>query len=870
MSGPRLLRYNPALLSDDELAAGFVVRESDLALLVECVRENTAASANQHVLVVGPRGMGKTMLLRRLALEVQRDPQLAPSWYPLAFGEEAYEVGSTAELWLQALFHLGEQTGDPRWRAAYDELRAESDERRLRDRALALLMDFADARGRRILLLLENLHMLLDEQLSADEAWTLRKTLQTEPRLMLVASATSRFGAIDDPPQAMYGFFRPHVLAPLDMEACRRVWQAVAGVDLEPARARPIQILTGGNTRLLAIVAAFAGRRSFRELMTDLVVLVDEHTTFFKASLEGLPAQERRVFVALADAWAPATAREVADLARVDVNAASALLGRLVARGAVEVASQEGRRKRYQVTERLFNVYYLLRRHGRSASRVQATVEFMAHFYEPSELPRLIGDVTAEALRLEDRRDHYAALQALIKAPALEGREGDLLRSLPAELFRLADLPGWVEDWRDQAAWVELQRLVNEAHEHMDHGRLEEALDLLRASMELDPTPRTPDARARRLLAAGLLGLIHLHRGEADAALLLLDETHALAESTEPLGNRSGLGVALVSRGAVLEVLGRYDEALSATVKAAGVFEQVGEPFRQLLLTRVRPRQARLLRRLGRHPEAIRVLQGIVRDLDASPAEDQEREILGDVLRKLSDSLVECGRHAEAIDVIEAALGVEQSGTGDAPVRRADTLAEKALVLARASRLPDALLVLAELLVALEQTGEARDWKLVTAAHMMRGVIEGLLRGPAAAYHEYERALAASERLSAEQRATAPLHILAIAYVECLVELGRPQEALAALARGADALARSPEARDRATNVVIALAARGHARDALAALEPSGVAPLLEPLLVGLRLLLGEPYNAPREVVEVARDVAARVEALRTGSARSP
>ena len=150
----RLLRYNPALLSDEELIDGFVVRNVDLKRLLEDVRNNTTA-ANQHVLVIAPRGMGKTTLVRRLALEVRNDPDLGQRWYPLLFGEETYEVGSTAELWLQALFHLGEQTNDPRWRTAYEELRGDSDDRRLRDRALAELLDFADASGRRILLVIE-------------------------------------------------------------------------------------------------------------------------------------------------------------------------------------------------------------------------------------------------------------------------------------------------------------------------------------------------------------------------------------------------------------------------------------------------------------------------------------------------------------------------------------------------------------------------------------------------------------------------------------------------------------------------------------------------------------------------------------------
>ena len=55
---------------------------------------------------------------------------------------------------------------------------------------------------------------------------------------------------------------------------------------------RPLEILTGGNPRLLAIIALFGAGRSFRELMDNLLDLVDDHTEYFKSHLESLPALE--------------------------------------------------------------------------------------------------------------------------------------------------------------------------------------------------------------------------------------------------------------------------------------------------------------------------------------------------------------------------------------------------------------------------------------------------------------------------------------------------------------------------------------------------------------------------------------------------
>ena len=85
------------------------------------------------------------------------------------------------------------------------------------------------------------------------------------------------------------------------------------------------------------MVAGFEKTYSFRELMANLLDLVDEHTEYFRSHIEALPPQERRVYLALARLWKPATAREVASQARVNVNKCSSQLRRLVDRGAVSM-----------------------------------------------------------------------------------------------------------------------------------------------------------------------------------------------------------------------------------------------------------------------------------------------------------------------------------------------------------------------------------------------------------------------------------------------------------------------------------------------------------------------------------------------------
>ena len=426
--------YNPGFLTPAELEDLFCVRVAEFDSLIETLRENTGNS-NQHAIVIGPRGSGKTTLLLRVALEVRSNPELSSRLFPIVFGEESYGVSTCGEFWLECLSRLSEQVpqrdGEPDLRRTLEDVRRERDDRLLRERCLGAVLGFADREGKRLVLGVENLNMMFSDMMDRDAGWCLRKTLQTEPRIMMIGSATSRFGEIDRPDRALYDLFRVLQLRPLDRRESAVLCEKVSGRPLEAGAVRRLQILTGGSPRLLAIMARFASERSFHTLMSDLLGLVDEHTAYFKSHLESLPAQERRVYLALAALWKPATAREVAERARTETSKCSAQLKRLMGRGVVEVAGGTSRRKQYYVSERLYNVYYLLRRSRGTDGLVSALVEFMDAYYSKSEFEKLVDQMVEEVATADPgiRLIYRAAFQQMsrMSVPAWH-----LFRSTPS------------------------------------------------------------------------------------------------------------------------------------------------------------------------------------------------------------------------------------------------------------------------------------------------------------------------------------------------------------------------------------------------------------------------------------------------------
>ena len=402
---PRQIRkFNPGTFqSDEELVGQFVVRNRELDIVLDVLRGNIDSSSCQHVLLVAPRGRGKTMLLARVAAELRTDDKLPERLLPVRFMEESQEIFNVGDFWLEALFHLAREQAvrDPdlsqELRAVHGALTAEWHGRELEERARAAVLETADRLDRQLVLMVENLQSLCRD-VDDDFGWKLRKVLQSEPKVILLATSTSRFKALDDAQQAFFELFRIIRLDPLDTADCRTLWHMVSGDAVSDREIRPLEILTGGNPRLLVIVGAFAQHRSMRQLMEELVKLVDDHTEYFRGHLEAFAKAERRVYLATIDLWQPSTTGEIAARARMDVRAVSALLGRLVERGAVTVEGS-GRKRMYAAAERLYSIYYKLRRERDEAAVVCSVIHFMAVSYSETELADFARRLRSEAAR---------------------------------------------------------------------------------------------------------------------------------------------------------------------------------------------------------------------------------------------------------------------------------------------------------------------------------------------------------------------------------------------------------------------------------------------------------------------------------------
>ena len=641
-------KYNPGFLSDEEIVASFCVRRSEFESIVEMLRD-CRESSNPHQIVIGPRGSGKTSLLLRIAAEVRRDASLSSHFFPVVFAEESYEVSTAGEFWLECLSRLAVQTphreGGPDLGRSYEELRGISDDRTLGERCLGAVLDFSDRESKRLVLFVENLNTLFRDVSDPDAGWRLRKVLQTEPRIILLASATRRFDQIDHPDKALYDLFRVTSLRPLRTDECATLWQTVSGREARQETIRSLSILTGGNPRLVMIVARFGASLSFRALMSDLLDLVDDHTEYFRSHLEMLPAQERRVYLALADLWKPATAREIADRARLATSKCSAQLTRLSERAIVEVTGGTARRKQYYLTERMYNIYYLLRRPRGPHRMVESLIRFMESFYSPLEL-RDIGRAIArdeQHVSGDLRALHEIPFEKLLLLPALHQHQGALLASASQEITKnfhrgplvttdlsdgsttadLSDSPtndvSADTGAAEEAAGLEL---IETGSVLREKNRLEEALSVFDEVVERYGESTRPHLLVLAAKALIRKGEIFHALGRAEDALATCEEVDRRYGGNEAPVVSETVAVALLNKGVALEALSRTQEVLSANEEVLCRFGASENPRIRTTVAKALCGKGITLGNMSRLQDALQVSDELVRRFGASEEKD--------------------------------------------------------------------------------------------------------------------------------------------------------------------------------------------------------------------------------------------------------
>ncbi|GAB4010507.1 hypothetical protein GCM10028808_21580 [Spirosoma migulaei] len=404
--------YNPHNQSKEALIAGFIARKQKFERIFRDIRDAPMIKPEQHYLIQGIRGMGKTTLLLRIAYEIDNLPELRQRLIPIVFNEEEYGISSLADVWERTAQYLGET--DASFVDLYETITKQYGQAEYEQQAFQKLIAALQQQNKKLLLLIDNIGDLL-KKLDTQEEKRLREILLTTPELRLIGATSVAIEQVHDYTKPFYEFFKIIHLEGLSKHESIELFlklgetyhsEAVQKlIERQPGRIEAIRRLTGGVIRTMVLLFEILVENDSGSVFRDLEVLLDRVTPLYKHRMDDLPAQQQKIVAALATAWDAANTKELAQVVRLESKVVSAQLKQLINSGIVEKVETNSKNHLYRLEERFFNIWYLMRFGRKTDQRVLWLVRFFETMFEGDVewmQERIIGHLNAIELETLD------------------------------------------------------------------------------------------------------------------------------------------------------------------------------------------------------------------------------------------------------------------------------------------------------------------------------------------------------------------------------------------------------------------------------------------------------------------------------------
>jgi tetratricopeptide (TPR) repeat protein len=459
--------YNPDLMSEADIKATFVARQSLVDELVNLIKRQPDGAGIQHVVIIAPRGMGKTTVLLVIQFAV-KDKGLSEQWQVVRFPEESYNIYDLSDFWLQILQHLATDTKDNELQQQIEKLPSEyPNNEDLQEVAYALIKDWRRKNKKRILILVDNFDQILQQINDERDNARLRDVLMNDGTIMLIGGATTFFHEARAYDQPLYNFFKIENLNDLSFEQMEELLIRRAELDgrkdfdkvLEKQRPklRALEFFSGGNPRLVLMLYRVITSTKMNDVMDGLEKLLDEVTPYYKAKVEALPPQQRKILDLIARESSRTneglTPGEIAKQTRLSPNQASAQLKRLVETGHIRAANLRGRNTYYTLSEKLYAIWHQMRFGRNRREKLQWLVNALNAIFSLREL----SDATSR-------------LDTIFKEHFIKGQLKDARDTLEHQLLLTEAMP--FSAVRSQT----MEKIINHYLQIKEHSSLKEHL----------------------------------------------------------------------------------------------------------------------------------------------------------------------------------------------------------------------------------------------------------------------------------------------------------------------------------------------------------------------------------------------------------
>ena len=649
-------RFSPNRTDPEVLEAIFVGRESLLQNVLEKVVESATTGSKHHVLLYGPRGIGKSHFTSLLHHRLSTDATLSDSIH-IAWLNEDETTTSLVQLLVRIYRSLCDAYPNEYSAEWLDELLSQSPE----DITGVLTRRFVKRfENRTLVVLVENLNLLF-ENLGSDGQHELRTLLQEHPFACLIASSQQLFKAVTDRSQPFFGFFQQIPLKPLSLQDAHdllvKIARAKGQDDLTAflntpdgrSRVRAIHDLAGGNHRVYIVLSGFMTRESLDQLVVPFKKMADDLTPYYQERLRWISPQQRQIVELLCRERGTVNPKAMARRLLASEQTIGKQVRKLVEIGYL-TATQRGRETFYELSEPLMRLAYEVK----EQSLLLMLVDFLRIWYRPDQLQQLqqlrAGGLSRSTQEYADAAyqrsqthpdPRLKVLQDEIEQAEAEGRSHELAAVWEEKVAVTNSAFDWFKagyffdevnkahsaaigcydkaleiDPKNAVAWNNKGKSLNSL------GRYEEALECCEKSLEIEP---------EGAYASGNKGISLDNLGRAVEAIECYDQVLAIDPKDASAWNNKGKS---------LHSLGRYEEALKCYDNAIGIDPKYAAAWYN---------KGNLLNSLGRYEEALECYDNAI-EIDPKYV---------DAWNNKGYSLYHLGHYEEALECLDNAIEID-------------------------------------------------------------------------------------------------------------------------------------------------------------------------------------------------------------------